>query len=200
MKTEFCPREERTFFTVTDLKQFAYCPRVVFYTYCLPLLRPETYKMRESQLYHKQEREREERRSLRAYGLPDGERGYDVRLRSDDLALRGRADLVIYRDAEVIPVDYKLTRRKAGPHFRLQLAAYGLMLAEANELPATRGFLYSMATRRAEEVPFSGRLFGKVRRSVQAMRQMVEAEAMPEAARGRARCVACEFRRFCNDL
>ncbi len=29
-------REERLIFTVTDLKQYAYCPRIVFYTYCLP--------------------------------------------------------------------------------------------------------------------------------------------------------------------
>ena len=32
-------------FVVTDLKQYAYCPRVVYYTYCLPLLRPMTFKM-----------------------------------------------------------------------------------------------------------------------------------------------------------
>ena len=32
-------------FTVTDLKQYEYCPRIVYYTYCLPLIRPTTFKM-----------------------------------------------------------------------------------------------------------------------------------------------------------
>ena len=192
--------EERQIFTVTDLKQYAYCPRVVFYTYCLPLLRPETYKMRESAIVHREEAGREGRRSLRAYGLTEGRRAFDVPLFSSSLRLRGKADMVITTDEELIPIDYKLTRRKAGAHFRLQLAAYGLMLAETSDLPVQRGFMYSMVTRRAEEVPLTSRLFAKVRRVTVAMRAMVEAEIMPEPPKGRGRCVACEFRRFCNDL
>lgn len=188
------------FFTVTDLKQYAYCPRVVYYTYCTPLLRPETPKMQESRRVHEEEAQRESRRSLRLYGLPQGERRYDVPLSSDALGLRGKADLVIYTADEIIPVDYKMTSRKPGVHFRLQLCAYGLMLAESEDLPVRRGFVYSMILRRADEVVFTARAYAQVRRLTQAMRQMVAEEAMPAPPKGRARCVACEFRRFCNDF
>ena len=34
-----------TIFRVTDLKQYFYCPRVVYYAYCLPQVRPVTAKM-----------------------------------------------------------------------------------------------------------------------------------------------------------
>ncbi len=33
--------------TVTDLKQYCYCPRILFYMRCLPGVRPLTVKMEE---------------------------------------------------------------------------------------------------------------------------------------------------------
>jgi CRISPR-associated exonuclease Cas4 len=69
-------------FTVTDLKQYAYCPRVVAYTYCLPLLRPTTYKMEAGIAAHGKAANRERRRTLVAYGLEHGQRYFDVSLES----------------------------------------------------------------------------------------------------------------------
>lgn len=191
-------------FTVTDLKQFAYCPRVVFYYYCLPLIRPTTYKMEESILAHREEAEREERRSLRPYGLTQGERRYDVPVASARLGLRGVIDMVIDTGEEYIPVDYKSTfRKQPGAHFRLQLAAYGLMLEKSlstgSGFRVHRGFLYSLLTRSAQEIALTGRLRAQVIRTVDALREMVARERMPPAPQGRGRCIACEFRRFCND-
>ncbi len=191
-------------FTVTDLKQFAYCPRVVLYYYCLPLIRPTTYKMEESILAHREEAEREERRSLRPYGLTQGERRYDVPVASARLGLRGVIDMVIDTGEEYIPVDYKSTfRKQPGAHFRLQLAAYGRMLEESlstgSGFRVHRGFLYSLLTRSAQEIALTGRLRAQVIRTVDALREMVARERMPPAPQGRGRCIACEFRRFCND-
>ncbi len=86
---------ERAIFTVTDLKQYAYCPRVVFYTYCLPLIRPTTGKMEEGRLAHEEARGREERRTLRIYGLEEARRHFDVGVTSEELGLTGRIDLVL---------------------------------------------------------------------------------------------------------
>ncbi|MBA2679980.1 MAG: CRISPR-associated protein Cas4, partial [Ktedonobacteraceae bacterium] len=50
---------------VTDLKQYTCCPRIVFYRYCLPKIRPITFLMEEGIRQHVIEADREERRSLR---------------------------------------------------------------------------------------------------------------------------------------
>ena len=60
------PSELDLTFTVTDLKQYMYCPRIVYYTYCMPLLRPTTFKMEEGIVTHGEEKARERRRSLRS--------------------------------------------------------------------------------------------------------------------------------------
>ncbi len=207
---------ERTVFTVTDLKQYAYCPRVVFYTCCLPLIRPTTGKMEEGRLAHEEAREREARRTLRIYGLEEARRHFDVPVASEELGLTGRIDLVLEvggPDApgrEWIPVDYKQTARRAGPHgarplgpwphLRRQLAAYGMMLEETWGGTVRRGFIYSLLTRRVEEIALTPSLRQEVREMVAAMREMVERERMPDPPPSRKPCVNCEFRRFCNDV
>lgn len=195
-----------TLFEVTDLKQWTYCPRVVYYRYCLPDIRPTTALMQAGIASHRDEAGREERRSLRAYGLDAGERAYELPLRSAQLGLRGRLDLAVAvprRDApgaEAVVVEYKDSERPAGPHFRLQLAAYALLLEEAWGLPVRRGFLYHIPQRRAEALPITPALRRKVRAAVAGLRQAVLGEAMPPAPSSRRPCVSCEFRRFCNDV
>lgn len=195
-----------TTFRVTDLKQYSYCPRIIYYYYCLPDIRPITYKMEAGLAAQDEEEAREARRSLRVYGLARGEVFHNVYLESESLGLRGQVDMVIETDdnikgeTELIPVDYKLSSGRLGTHFKLQLAAYGLLLAEARDIPARRGFLYAIPRRQAVEVPFTPALLASLTRSLQVMADIAGRELMPDPAGQRAKCEVCEFRRFCNDV
>ncbi|MCS7222778.1 MAG: CRISPR-associated protein Cas4 [Anaerolineae bacterium] len=183
-----------------DLKQWVYCPRIVYFNYFMPSLRPETYLMEEGRLAHEEEELREVRRSLRRYGLEEAERHLRVELADEGLGVSGRVDLVLRLTDETIPVEYKLNTASYLPNHRIQLAIYAMLL-EANEWPAVRrGFLYSIRIRQAEEVKMTTRLREQARSVVEEIRAMIAAERMPEPAAQRAKCVNCEFRRFCNDV
>lgn len=189
---------------VTDLKQHAFCPRVVYYTYCLPHLRPTTYKMAAGIAAQERVTELEARRSLRAYGLQEGERHFHVPVHSATMGCVGQVDMVI-ETAEggvprLIPVDYKLSRREPGRHFQLQLTCYGMMLEEMTGLPATEGYLYLIQARQAEKIALTPRLRRDAVKHLAAIRTFLERQTMPAPTRQRARCVNCEFRRFCNDV
>jgi CRISPR-associated exonuclease Cas4 len=193
-----------TTFVVTDFKQWVYCPRVWYYQHCLPKVRPTTYSMEAGAEAGRAEEGREERRSLRVYGLQgreaEAQREFNVRLRSNKLGLRGEADMVITLAAgEVIPVDYKLSET-AGPHFKLQLAAYALILEEMRGCVVTRGFLYLIPLRRAEEIKIDKRLRKQALQALSEMQAAAQKEAMPAPTSQIAKCVSCEFRRFCNDV
>lgn len=191
---------------VTDLKQWRYCPRIVWYRYCLPAIRPVTTLMTAGIAGHRDEAGREERRSLRAYGLEVGERAFEVRLQSAALGLRGRLDLAIavpHKEApgaEALVVEYKDSEQAIGQHFKVQLAAYALLLEEAWGLPVRRGFIYRIPLRRAEAVPITAALRRQVTEGVAAMQAAIAGEAMPPPPASRRPCVSCEFRRFCNDV
>ena len=207
----------------SDLRQYVYCPRVIYYRYCLPVRPPPTYKMVEGKLQHEQTEELEHRRSLRAYGLTDGERVFDVRLRSDGLGVCGAMDLVILRRHEVIPVEFKhaesrppvlrlrpATRPLAeedradglrlGLHHKYQLAAYALLAEERWQLPARRCFVYFVPAQRAVEVSVTDGVRRYVRRLLREMREMIVSQKVPEGTRRLGRCQECEYRRFCNDV
>lgn len=188
-------------FRVTDLKQWIYCPRVLYYHMCLPNVRPVTFKMEAGIDAGIAEEGREIRRSLRAYGLKGGRREFEVPLLSSTLGLRGKPDMIIWLDEsqEVIPVDYKLSDI-VGEHFKLQIVAYGMMLEEISGYTAKRGFLYSIPARKAEEIKIDQREREKLRAALTEMHRILRYELMPEPTRQRNRCLACEFRRFCNDV
>lgn len=196
----------KTMLEVTDLKQWRYCPRIVWYRYCLPAVRPVTALMGHGIARHGEEEGREERRSLRAYGLAEGERHFDLQLRSERLGLRGRLDLAIrvvgegHGPGRAIVVDYKDSERAAGPHFKLQLAAYGLMLEEAWGLPVSEGWIYSIPLRKGERVALTAGLRRQVIEAVGRVQAAVEGELMPDPPASRRPCIDCEFRRFCNDV
>jgi len=204
MKTDiYLPEDPEPPFRVTDLKQWVYCPRILYYQFCLPDVRPVTYKMEAGAEAGRREEDREVRRSLQRYELETGRREFDVQVSSLRLGLRGKVDLVIWvegpSDAEVIPVDYKLSRTME-KHFQLQLLAYGLMLEEKSQIPARRGFLYSIPERCAYEVKFTARMKTTFQATLESMQMMLRSEAMPEPTTQHGKCVNCEFRRFCNDV
>lgn len=185
---------------VSDLRQYTYCPRIVYYRYCLPLIRPITYKMEAGIAAQEVEEDREQRRSLRVYGLNDGERTFNVWLESATLGLRGKVDMVVQRNDEIIPVEYKNSPGRGGKHVDIQLAAYGLLLEETTGLPAQRSFIYYIPERSARAIPLDVALKANVRHTLKEIRAMIRAERMPAPTPARAKCAICEFRRFCNDV
>ncbi len=189
-------------FTVTDLKQYVFCPRVLYYTRCLPDVRPVTVKMAAGARAGEDAEARERRRQLGTYGFASGERHFRVPLRSSGLGISALIDMIIVRPDGLplaIPVDYKLSATP-GEHFKVQLACYGLLVEEEIELPAPYGFLYLIPQRRAERVALTPALKGRVLGALREMRAIVNEEIMPEAPASAAKCVNCEFRRFCNDI
>jgi CRISPR-associated exonuclease Cas4 len=185
--------------TITLLKQYTYCPRVVYYETCTPGIRPRTYKMQAGEDAHKRERERASRRSLVAYDLPGGERRFDVRIISPALDLSGLIDEVVLTADEAIVIDYKLAAWTGDNHL-VQLGAYGLLAEEAFNLPIRRGFIYLLKPRRFELVPIDEPLRNSVMETLRNVQYIRLREYMPPPVEQRSKCVSCEFRRFCNDI
>lgn len=192
--------DDEHFLTVTDLKQFTYCARVVFYERCLPHVRPRTYKMDAGRDAHESEQRRAARRTLAQYDKIEGNRVFDLRLSSTALGLTGILDEAVYCVGGIIfPVDYKLAKQVSA-HYRLQLASYALLLEEAEAVRIDEGFVYLIPKREMVRVPITDRLRACVLSALEEMAAMIEREKMPEPVTNSNFCATCEFRRFCNDV
>ena len=197
-------REDPWLLRVTDLKQFAYCPRIVFFDYYLPGVRSTTFKMQHGIEAQDRIETLEKRRSLREYGIAQGTRHFNVGLTSQDLGCTAQVDLVVEYDVDnkrtLLPVDFKMSRREPGHHFKLQLACYGMMLEELWHAPVPEGIIYLIPVKRAVRVALTARLRNDAKRMLANIRAMIDSERMPPPTPQRNRCVDCEVRRFCNDV
>lgn len=206
--------EELLTLTVTDVRQWVYCPRIVYYTYGLKVKRPVTYKMEEGTLQHERVTALEERRTLRSYGLrreDEGHREFRVALYSARLGLSGLLDMAIITPHEVIPVEYKdntpavsLDNKRATPvvalNHKYQLTAYALLCEEKFGLAVRRSFVHYIPTRQSREVLITPEMRRFVLDALADIRQMLQAERLPPPTPERRRCRECEFRRFCGDI
>lgn len=194
-------------YRVTDVKQAAYCPRIVFYTYVLPVGKRPTRKMDFGTVAHEQVERLEARRTLARYGLKGAERVWGVWLTSERMGLSGRLDLLLKLPAlpgsdapRYVPVDFKRTAGPVYQNHHLQLAAYALLVEEHYGQVVTTGFIYRIPEGRPEVVAIEDGLKRRVREMVAEIDAMVQAERMPPPTPHRGRCQDCEFQNYCADI
>jgi CRISPR-associated exonuclease Cas4 len=126
--------------TVTDLKQWVYCPRIPYYHHVMPVEFARTYKMERGRDIEAAVKAMEKRRGFRRYGLEQGERRFGVWLHSAAMNLAGKLDLLIVTEHGCYPVDFKDTEGGVRYNHRIQLAAYAMLIEEASEhSPMRRG-------------------------------------------------------------
>ena len=185
---------------VTDLKQWAYCPRIVYYERFLPGAGKPTAKMREAVFAQDRIESLEMRRSLRKYGWEDAERRFGMWLRDEALGLSGRLDLALVAGERAAVVDFKLTSGEPGENHRMQLAGYALLVEGALGLTCTDGFLYRIPDDRVFPIELTAELRDRVRAAVGAIGELERSEILPAATTVRARCAECEYANYCGDV
>lgn len=187
---------------VTDIRQFIYCPRIVYYTVGLDLPRPLTAKMEVGTASHSLAEDKERRRTFRAYGVQEegASREFGVSLYAERLGLGGRIDMALVLPQEVCPVEYKDSVGPLGLHHKYQLTAYALLAEEYWGKPVRRVFVYWIPLRKAQEIAITPAMRRYTTRLLNAMRRMLEEDVRPGPTSRRARCHDCEFRRYCPDV
>jgi CRISPR-associated exonuclease Cas4 len=185
---------------VNDLKQYEYCPRIVFYNTVMPLDRKVTFKMQRGTEAEFQLDALEKRRSLRRYKLGDGERRFHVWLHSERLGLSGKMDLLIVSSQGYFPVDFKYTRGRPHRNHISQLAGYAVLAEEQYQTTIETAFIYLVPVGELVAIKITKELKEEVSDRLSSMREMILDEILPPPTQVRARCAECEFRNYCGDI
>jgi len=185
---------------VSDIKQYIYCPRIIYFYYVLPVHRRITRKMEYGKLEHIEVVHLEKRRKLKAYGLSDGERKYNVYLKSERMGLRGVIDMIITtKNGDVFPVEFKHSLSKEGLHQKYQLTAYAMLLEEVFERPVRYGFIYLIPSKTAHIIEITVSMREHIKKVLAAIRNIVLDERLPRYLRSKMRCTDCEYKNYCAD-
>lgn len=205
--------------TVTDIKQYINCPRIVFFTYFLslqcPLVRenqlsavsgqwpgiePAPEYKENSSYYQSILGKLEHRRKLEKYHLDEGERVFQPTLASSRLGLSGQPDMIIKSREGLFPVELRNTASKSSKSHLYQLAAYALLLEDLFGIQVSKGFVFLLALQDVAVFHFTRELKEGVLETVSSIREMLLKERLPGQTKNRGQCAECTYRNFCADV
>ena len=185
---------------VNDLKQFEYCPRIVFYNTVMPVDRKTTIKMGRGKEEEFRLDALETRRTLKRYDLGSGERRFHVWLESARLGLSGKLDVLIVSSKGYFPVDFKYTRGRPHRNHLFQLAGYALLVEERFQTSVDTGFIYLAPIQQVIAVPLNIQLKQETLDRLRQIRTIIKEGILPAPTAMRSRCEECEFRNYCGDI
>lgn len=185
---------------ISDLRQWVYCPRVVWWTHVCPVVKLESFKMKQGLIKERRLQRLQRRRTLRAFGLKQGQVECNVPLYSVELGLSGKLDMLIKWGVQRFPIEVKFTQGPARLNHRIQLAGYALLLEALFGVHVTHGYVVRLPDDAVDKIPIDGPLRDLVWKTVQAVRATIRHERMPPAVPQPAHCLDCEYLRFCGDI
>ncbi len=185
---------------VSDLKQYVYCPRVVYYQYLMPVGKKTTFKMDYGKLEEARIDRLETRRKLKRYGIGEGKRLFHVAINSDRLSLSGKVDMLIETQDEFVPVDFKYTKGKPHRNHNYQLCGYALILEDIYQKKVNHGFVYLIPLEDAVIIELTDLLKEETEKLLFDIRCMLKTGELPHAVGNRNKCFDCEYRNYCGDV
>ncbi len=178
-------------FTAEELRQFTYCPRVIYYRRVLHLKPPPTAKMEHGSKIHG-----------RKPKAGRGEKYTSLYLASERLGLAAKLDVMEYEDGKLAPVEVKTGRQpklKENSHV-LQAVAQAMLMEEAFSKPIEEAYIVYKATGRRVKVKVTAEVKRRVLETLAEMRRMLREELIPDPPAERAKCRDCEYRKLCSDV
>ena len=125
---------------------------------------------------------------------------------SSVLGLSGVCDVVEFHPSEngcriegcdgcfcIVPVEYKVGRKKKGDWDAVQLCAQAMALEEMMSVTITYGFIFYGTERRRHRVEFSDDLRGRTVEVSQEMHRLFDEHIMPAAEYVEAKCRGCSL-------
>ncbi len=185
---------------VSDLRQDLYCRRVVYFHHGMPGAGRPTGKMEMGKTAHEEEQRKEIRRVLDRYGMKEGNRHFGVWLRSEELGLSGKADMIVENGSEAFVIDFKLTSGEPAAGHYLQVSAYSMLVEECLGWRTGNAFLFRLPDSKLFGFRIEDEHREQVRRTARELRVMLNEDRFPAATEHRGRCTDCEYKNFCGDV
>ena len=189
--------------TVSDVKQYLYCPRIIYFDHVLHVPKPSDQKLLTGKELHDSITAKEKRRKGAIFYDPEldrSEKMFRVALESSSLGLRGVLDYLVKTDREYIPVDYKFGSSHNGAIYlnhKYQLAAYALLVESCFKTTVRRGYIHYSKDRVNVRMDLGDEIRRRTLKMIREVSMIIAEEMEPVATKNPGRCIDCEYSRYC---
>lgn len=191
---------ERFLLTATDLMNYCYCPRIIYFVHVLKIPQATTrkeYKGREKD----SEFTAKSKRTKVVKKAPPLPKLFHVYLQSDELEMKTIADSIMIneRDNEAYPIQakYAFTPRAIFRTQKLQLAMEAMLVENKFKHNVPFGFIKFMRSNELVKVFIDAKLKEEVARCFREIREIARTERMPKGTEFKKRCADCCYREVC---
>jgi CRISPR-associated exonuclease Cas4 len=193
--------EGKTYISPSDVMEYLYCPRFIYFMYCLDLIQNEKArdKVLKGRHIHELRAVRNKDYLRKRIGVVDKE--IDVNLVSDEYGVHGVVDEVLtLEDKTLAPLDYKFAEYK-GTMFRThryQAVLYAIMIEEQYGETVNRGYIcYIRSKNRLEEIKIEEKHCQQALKIVAEARKIINKGFFPEPTGRKRRCIDCTYNSVC---
>jgi CRISPR-associated exonuclease Cas4 len=187
--------------TATELLEYAYCPRFVYYENCLeiPEHQEQHFKVQKGREVH----EEKQGRNLSYLRKKLGCTGREIApvLFGQNGLWRGHPDEVLFlEDGTAAPLDYKWSEWKGRVFlsYRLQLTYYAVLIEETWDMSVAKGALiYVRSKNKLVEQPLGKKERGELEEAVEAIVRIRDEGWFPQGTTRRSSCRQCCYQKLC---
>ena len=195
--------EDTRLIPVTWVKQYHFCPRIIYYLGVLGFSERITESMIEGGEFHSSEERKIQRRKTLAGEKREKSKASWSKLHvvSKRLGLYGTIDEVADVGDGLAVVENKFMRspKKPYPGHVYQAVAYAMLAEEALHKPVRRVIVRYLRDGKSFEIPVTEDLRRHVLWTISRIKSVIEGERIPREA-DQKKCVNCGYRKICKGI
>ena len=194
------------FISVTDIKHYVYCPRLVYFDHVLHAVPVFGSQQEEGKESHEEQVAKELRRKDAVYYSPEfvgAQKLLYTPLSSDALGMQGNVDLIIHTARnEFIPVEYKNMNsdcdRVCMDH-KYQLTAYALLIEECFGAVVKQGIVNYLPQTLILQFEITPTMKTHVKRILGHIKKIIQTETLPPIRVAKHKCQGgCGHKQTCQ--
>jgi len=192
--------ENQYYITPSDMIEFLYCKRFIYYMKCLGIGQNEEKRFKVMMGREIHEKRGSQNKEYLPKKIGSCKKMISINLVSEKYGIRGNPDEVhILEDGTMAPLDYKyaLYNERLFKTYKNQLIMYALMIEEVFQKDVRKGFIvYCREANRLVELEISKEDKEKIRDYIEEYRRVLDGY-YPEATKQKSKCVDCCYRNIC---
>jgi CRISPR-associated exonuclease Cas4 len=194
------------FVSVTDIKQYVYCPRIVYFDRVLHATPIFGSQQEDSKELHEDYVQKELRRKDAVYYSPEfvgAEKLLFTSLSSSVLGLQGNVDCIIKTvSGEYVPVEYKNMNSDKGRvcmQHKYQLVGYAMLIEDNFKTVVKRGFVNYLPETLILQFEITPTMKSYVKRVLGHIRRIIRDEELPPIRVAKQKCTGgCGHKQTCQ--
>ncbi|MBP1908265.1 CRISPR-associated protein Cas4 [Methanolobus bombayensis] len=190
-----------TIITISDVLEYLFCPRFIYFMYCLDIPQHEEsrFKVIKGRDVHKK-RQMTNREYVRKK-LNCISKESEVYVVSKEHHIKGIVDEVLFlEDDTAAPLEYKFAeyKDKVFSTYKYQLVLQALLIKENYNIEVEKGYIcYTRSNNMIKELAFKLSDFKKANDIITDIIQIVDKGKYPKATRSKNKCIDCCYRNIC---